>query len=1588
MKYKFKIGIGILSIFLCLIATDKVNAQTELITLGQTINPSNTIYKDQVTTNWSLSMWHSSNKSWTVYYPNRAETLNDGEEYKLFPEGGYNVLKNETYNVNIPDSIRKYVAKYGTDSVGIKVTSSNPNSINNQRVQIYWGYNDDGVLELKATFQPKLGYYSHNYWESFDLWNMKDGYWKSIFVAKPLPGYGHNRISIDGGDWGMVMDDDIARSAYVSNNQVKFKATHQTDYYTWNNIYCGTTRACDHYSENTFWGSGNMGVAFDFPMKFEFYIKKADAPYLKKIEVHGNPYTTSEPVTGKLYDNEITYWFKNGTDFSYTITTGSDLTDLWKVNTAVKEANTWDYWFNGGDESNVGVYVNRYETGKGLVHKETFCVDGNERMKKTKYTFQATKDIDIAICADAINRESQWMVGLDGNPKSEAVDAGYRIKTDGDAPSYKSVRIKSKDANGITIALEGVYDTRSGLGQVKFPTWSGDTQDELGAWQTFNINSSQNPQGRITMTNKYEEDGYTKYDFEYRILYSEWNYPNDIKCHVYMVDNVGNSIGDASLDLKVKPTVVSTSIDNENYKNVNGEYIDYWFNGSTIANINVTSESTFTTKERWVRLYKISDTSSHVYSANIQSKDAPYDKNNAFISGDRTNLVNSLNTTGYTFVDRFQVKGTIEGDYYTSGLIKDSNNVTSDTLLNRKDRLRIDLTSPTIECNTNTGILEGNNLVKFTLKDSRSGVRDYRYRLVKNGVTGSTSNYITGSEASVNINEGDGEYYIEIQARDNVYNTTSWKRFGPFLIDTSAPTSKIVEITGHKYKDGNTYWFKGNTSGTIKTNTTDGVSGSKIVKLSLDNSTRNGFNALFLDTSKYVLQKEQTIEASKVSSFSTEYTFEGTDLKRNIIWKPTFSNVEGNYPLSIMSQDYALNSSNWVTNDLDATIKVDSTNPTGTFSIDDKAWTNNDIVVNFKPSDSRSGVKKWRYALSSDGGNTYEDWSEYINGSTSKDINITSNGSWKIKCEVIDNVTNSAIVYSKGVYQIDKIPPVITIDPIEKDWTNKDITVTTTAKDSGGSGIKYLKEKILKSTGGNFEVIQDFKEVSNPKTTTFTEDGIYKIEATTSDNASNVTSKNSKEYKLDKTKPAIKSIEFDNVKPSGFKIKFNDVTDNLSGVKKMTYTVYPKKDSSQKKTYEFDTTGGNIEKQVNTSSFDNATGDYIVSFTIVDNANNVYTSSDQVVNVPTPIPTNEKWSIEDVNYIDGNNYWVRPNHIFTIKQTGSLPSEWGLYPDYLATKFEIDNKSILYKVNTDTSSLSKSFSEYFNSKDNSQSIIKESNDGKNYLTGWYKTSAKNHGDTFTLSYTAIKDWYGTELNKYSKSDIKLKVDGIAPSFKDTDNKVLDESLKVNIDLNEDESSVAINVKNVIDEDSGVKRVFANIYSTKNKNNKKTVDLTTDNNKDWSTKISNLYDTFNTNKLTLEIYTEDNVGNTGKIKSQELDLFTVSANITRVLEPHDPSFKCGEKGILHIKLTGGVDKVKIVFPEKLTDKDKTLNTEYEVEPKSIRNEEYEFFIPLYVENGSYKVQVIGYKDGETKEAYPKFNVVGSVLDDIRTRIRTK
>lgn len=116
-------------------------------------------------------------------------------------------------------------------------------------------------------------------------------------------------------------------------------------------------------------------------------------------------------------------------------------------------------------------------------------------------------------------------------------------------------------------------------------------------------------------------------------------------------------------------------------------------------------------------------------------------------------------------------------------------------------------------------------------------------------------------------------------------------------------------------------------------------------------------------------------------------------------------------------------------------------------------------------------------------------------------------------------------------------------------------------------------------------------------------------------------------------------------------------------------------------------------------------------------------------------------------------------------------------------------------------------------------------------------------------------------------------------------------------------------------------------------------------------------------------------------------FELEAPIERVLSPHDPVFENGEKGVLKIDLVGFVNKVEVTFPYELTRYDESLNRVYTLTPQLTDLITQEFYIPLYSEEGTYRVTVRAYNEkGEVLTAYPNLTIVGTILDDFRTRLR--
>lgn len=142
-------------------------------------------------------------------------------------------------------------------------------------------------------------------------------------------------------------------------------------------------------------------------------------------------------------------------------------------------------------------------------------------------------------------------------------------------------------------------------------------------------------------------------------------------------------------------------------------------------------------------------------------------------------------------------------------------------------------------------------------------------------------------------------------------------------------------------------------------------------------------------------------------------------------------------------------------------------------------------------------------------------------------------------------------------------------------------------------------------------------------------------------------------------------------------------------------------------------------------------------------------------------------------------------------------------------------------------------------------------------------------------------------------------------------------------------------------------------------------------------------------FTITVRAVDNVGNVRE-ETYSTTEFSLTAEVTRILEPHTPAFQCGESGILTITTIGYADKVEVIFPEEMTALNPDLNRTYLYEnPDYEQVESQQFMVPIYTPEGSYEIVVNAYKDGRRLHENPKLGVAevsGSILDEIRTRLR--
>lgn len=91
-------------------------------------------------------------------------------------------------------------------------------------------------------------------------------------------------------------------------------------------------------------------------------------------------------------------------------------------------------------------------------------------------------------------------------------------------------------------------------------------------------------------------------------------------------------------------------------------------------------------------------------------------------------------------------------------------------------------------------------------------------------------------------------------------------------------------------------------------------------------------------------------------------------------------------------------------------------------------WFNRGLTVTIQPQDEHSGIQRWRWALSRDGGAHFGPAGEWIEGGQVQAVSLDQNGWNQLRAELIDNAGNRAVVYS-DLYKIDLLAPVT-----ERSW--------------------------------------------------------------------------------------------------------------------------------------------------------------------------------------------------------------------------------------------------------------------------------------------------------------------------------------------------------------------------------------------------------------------------------------------------------------------------------------------------------------------------------------------------------------------------
>ncbi|MCA1064432.1 PKD domain-containing protein [Rossellomorea aquimaris] len=234
-------------------------------------------------------------------------------------------------------------------------------------------------------------------------------------------------------------------------------------------------------------------------------------------------------------------------------------------------------------------------------------------------------------------------------------------------------------------------------------------------------------------------------------------------------------------------------------------------------------------------------------------------------------------------------------------------------------------------------------------------------------------------------------------------------------VDGVAPSHNSQGIYDHRYKNGNDYWVRPGDTLYAQLRQYDPDSGNKDQYIRLygsgvDVRARHRFS----DSSTSHMDNWVTHSSVIMNSASRqENTAYGM-----VRWTFTPQTHGDSYDVQYYYKDNVDNVPVDYTN-TSYKVRVDGVDPSVSYDINSKSWTNSNITVNMNVSDSDSGVNRFRYRIYQNG--SWGSYSSYVYGS-SRTFTLSSEGLNRIHVQAEDNVGNLINVYS-GNYYIDKTNP-------------------------------------------------------------------------------------------------------------------------------------------------------------------------------------------------------------------------------------------------------------------------------------------------------------------------------------------------------------------------------------------------------------------------------------------------------------------------------------------------------------------------------------------------------------------------------------